>query len=1737
MKKISLTGIVAAFILLLTLNVSAQADWDYSCVNMGGKDVCNEFQECVGISMWNTSDYAGENCCNGTCITLSKEEAVERLSEQYGKDEAEFRADQYYTGPEEFEAEGGNLLEEAFSDLIGEEEESSRILVLALIMVALILILVILFIRHRKKRKIPAKIAVFIFIAVLSASFASAQDFSFAVISDTHTTPIKNPDTILNTNPDFIVHAGDFTLEDQFKFEDYEKLSKVPILPVKGNHDLNDAPGEYEQFWNDKKPADINFVDDSNWPEYYSFDYEGYHFVALDYTGVSLSRSLSNWLEKDLSGNQDKPTIILSHLPAISIDCGLHKHDRLNGLKGVIEANPHIKAVFSGHQHCYVKKTFSSGKILQVVAGTVSSNNIRYPRGDTEYERNLKNKHIFATVEVSADSLTVCGNVVETGDVFGCNGINLFQQVSLASLPLRKKIAQMIMSTPGPNGEFVEKYQVGGVILMKDNEGTGTVPHSQGAGGRASVQEITSRISSYQSKASIPLLVSSDIEGGRINRISHIYNPGAPRDMGNAQQIIQKMSEASKVMKDLGINMDLAPVVDVASDPDALMVKIDRSFSGDPSVVKQKSRAYIKGLHQNNVAATIKHFPGYGDESRNSDEERVAVLSLDQAELQVFNSLKPHTDAIMMSNIVYQNTDSENQAVVSPSIVQMARQNFNGVVISDDLGAVSIWDSPKYREDHKKLAVDAVEAGIDILLIVNYKKSDTQTEANIKTLIDGIEEAVNKGIITESRIDESVARIEALKKKYVADYQRTAPGPGIQFQNCQPGSFFGGGPLNVNVEAEPMVTLKEINGETVCAGKCEFKKPVSDALYSLNSVFRANNCQLKIVSVSASGDSITIDTSLCAPYEKRIKLACQAGWVNIHNNGAVFEYGTNSWKNAFSKKLCQWPEAASRAGENKEFEEGHLAIRFDQLEKEPEFDFEKSGAPESIPQSALNLKELNIFGRTRIIEADPQYFDIKTLSAKTIIEDIGGGTCSYCLINLKTAVERYPGLDFVAGVNGAFFGAREEGGEEWVKQGKILGWFVEDGELVKGPHDFAEEYFFVENNLPRILSEKDFKQMAVDNPSITSAVAGAKSASDIRPRTQVCVTPDYKVKLVTATSANVDELKDYLKANENCEKVVNLDGGGSTMHYYNWAGERQLTDGDGRKVANFVAVVPRTQTSYASRQLQPCLPGTLINYAGTSAKDEILFATYLIAGSFSTVLDYSLEPYRKVQDRMKNMIEDEEQCGETQTIDCFALQTAEDEDFHYFFKQNREYYFEEETPSSGGKIGWETYCENADEAFFSDFAEFYDTCLQAGENGYCVMEDFDPDYALESGNSITFTQVSEERYDMSLTGDENVFSLFTMENVVEFPSQIINEGGIKLVYQDERIGPLSRIVMNKNSGIISFSQEPMAGLPEHQAESQMIKVCAVSKDDNLKIETRNPTLERFEEVPLTIRFAFLPPNVPPPDVRGVESQSLIRARDLTVISWFRSPARNVVGYNVYKQDTSFPNQKSEDVKETANPEFINAQNEMAVKSITLVPECSPTGFKQCVFELEAQVEETEGAVATQNIRPREGMLVYESDTNRYYYIDSLAEGAEIYYGITAVNNRDLESVNILETPRGQSYDDVPPGYVEITRVPGETPEELTIEWKIPQLDIAGQPLDEEAVINFDGIISCQDGKEDTVPYGENTAILQSAIESNCELEGVIAKKLVKLPLQPVFTPDKINPYHPSDLEIINYLLE
>lgn len=328
----------------------------------------------------------------------------------------------------------------------------------------------------------------------------------------------------------------------------------------------------------------------------------------------------------------------------------------------------------------------------------------------------------------------------------------------LDSMSLEKKIGQVVMcgfygTTPSREiRTLIQEYYLGNVILFKRNI--------------KDPQQLKILTSSLQSMTKIPLSIAIDQEGGIVTRLAEPFTvfPGnmataATQDPRNAYLTGLTMA---REMRAVGINWNLAPVVDVNDLPENPGIGV-RSYSDDPKVVATFALEFIKGLHDGKVAACAKHFPGKGHSAKDAHLEMPTVTrdreTLEKIELHPYRELmRVGLDSVMPSHVYYPALceESDLPATLSKSVMTdllKTEMKFKGVSVTDDLEMSGITNLLSGSE----AAWRSLKNGADVVMICHTFEEQVKTFEKIK-------ERIAEGKISVKRLNDAVRRVLKMKE-------------------------------------------------------------------------------------------------------------------------------------------------------------------------------------------------------------------------------------------------------------------------------------------------------------------------------------------------------------------------------------------------------------------------------------------------------------------------------------------------------------------------------------------------------------------------------------------------------------------------------------------------------------------------------------------------------------------------------------------------------------------------------------------------------------------------------------------------------------------------------------------------------------------------------------------------------------------------------------------------------------
>lgn len=337
-------------------------------------------------------------------------------------------------------------------------------------------------------------------------------------------------------------------------------------------------------------------------------------------------------------------------------------------------------------------------------------------------------------------------------------------QSMMAGMTLDQKLAQLIIveylgNNYAPTLQYMVAQQgVGGFLYQASNRNFNPPDNI--------IANVAAFSRQAMNDAKIPLLIGTDQEGGLVNRLYtfHGYLPSAAAmaATGDPRFAYNQGTMAAKWMLQLGINADLAPVVDVHSvDPPVLE---SRMFGNTPAIVATFAGAFLEGLQQNKVIGTLKHFPGLGaitsDPHAGLPTVSRSLAQLQSTELAPYKLMlqKDHPAMVMSTDVLMPAIDSTLPAELSPKAINgILRQQlgYNGVVITDGLymgGISQSWSLPQ-------AAVLSIIAGNDLI-------EGPYSISQVAQVIAALNQALQNGQLTIDRINQSVQRILLMKMHY-----------------------------------------------------------------------------------------------------------------------------------------------------------------------------------------------------------------------------------------------------------------------------------------------------------------------------------------------------------------------------------------------------------------------------------------------------------------------------------------------------------------------------------------------------------------------------------------------------------------------------------------------------------------------------------------------------------------------------------------------------------------------------------------------------------------------------------------------------------------------------------------------------------------------------------------------------------------------------------------------------------
>lgn len=402
---------------------------------------------------------------------------------------------------------------------------------------------------------------------------------------------------------------------------------------------------------------------------------------------------------------------------------------------------------------------------LLLACQSVSETSLEVLENEVNADEYIENKYTEnESIKIELDESRIRDNAPED-KVLTEEELKMVQVVELINgMSLEEKVGQMFMlafredqlgqPVTVINQEVIHtisEYQIGGVILFSENIST--------------PEQTKELIHDLQMASKLPLFIAVDEEGGKVSRVGNnpsmevptLSSSGAIGSLGDLTKAYETGSILGGYLSELGFNMNFAPVADINLNPNNPVIG-ERAFGIDPVLVGDMVAEEVKGMQEQGVLATLKHFPGHGDTIFDSHLVQVEVSHdierLNTVEWIPFKAgIEAGAHIIMVGHIHTPNATKDNlPASLSPTMVtEYLRKDlgFDQIVITDalEMGAISNYYSSS------EAAILAIEAGVDILLM----------PLDFEEAYNGVVIAIENDRITEERIDESLKRIFSLK--------------------------------------------------------------------------------------------------------------------------------------------------------------------------------------------------------------------------------------------------------------------------------------------------------------------------------------------------------------------------------------------------------------------------------------------------------------------------------------------------------------------------------------------------------------------------------------------------------------------------------------------------------------------------------------------------------------------------------------------------------------------------------------------------------------------------------------------------------------------------------------------------------------------------------------------------------------------------------------------------------------
>ena len=371
------------------------------------------------------------------------------------------------------------------------------------------------------------------------------------------------------------------------------------------------------------------------------------------------------------------------------------------------------------------------------------------PALSSSFKTSFHEEISFRFLTISQEDFGICYAWFDDYFVFTSSFESIKKTIDLIKAgTLENQIGQMFIigfegKTVTPQlEEFFRKYKPGGILLLSKN-----IESAE------QLKKLTKDLQNLSLRETgLPLFITIDQEGGIISRMDFLQEKTLQSEIEDPDEAYQIGLTRGQELKELGINLNLAPLLDITEETDFLF---NRSFQKNAAETGNLAKSLIEGQKTANILTAVKHFPGYGGISFNPEETLAKTETLPEI-FQFKKAIEANPEFIMTANMVYKNLDPNLLFTFSPTAIQFLKDNLGSeiIIISDDLAQKYLLANFSLKD----IIIKPVQAGVNLLIF-------SGRAINVSEGLDVFFDTFKKGGVSQSKIKEAISKIIKIKER------------------------------------------------------------------------------------------------------------------------------------------------------------------------------------------------------------------------------------------------------------------------------------------------------------------------------------------------------------------------------------------------------------------------------------------------------------------------------------------------------------------------------------------------------------------------------------------------------------------------------------------------------------------------------------------------------------------------------------------------------------------------------------------------------------------------------------------------------------------------------------------------------------------------------------------------------------------------------------------------------------